>query len=39
MDFSLDTTFMKTQHTKYSILDLALVSEGQSLKQTYNGAL
>jgi len=30
---------MKTQHTKYSILDLALVSEGQSLQQTYNGAL
>ncbi|WP_026838619.1 LLM class flavin-dependent oxidoreductase [Gillisia sp. JM1] len=30
---------MKTQHTKYSILDLALVSEGHSLKQTYNGAL
>jgi len=30
---------MKTQHTKYSILDLALVSEGQSLQQTYKGAL
>ncbi|WP_034925183.1 LLM class flavin-dependent oxidoreductase [Gillisia sp. CAL575] len=30
---------MKTQHTKYSILDLALVSQGQSLQQTYNGAL
>lgn len=35
----IDYTFMKTQHTKYSILDLALVSEGQSLQQTYNGAL
>ena len=30
---------MQTQHTKYSILDLALVSEGHSLKQTYNAAL
>lgn len=30
---------MKTQHTLYSILDLALVSEGHSLKQTYNNAL
>ena len=30
---------MKTQHTTYSILDLALVSEGHSLKQTYNNAL
>ncbi|EGV44837.1 LLM class flavin-dependent oxidoreductase [Bizionia argentinensis JUB59] len=30
---------MKTQHTAYSILDLALVSEGHSLKQTYNNAL
>ena len=39
MDIIIDYTFMKTQHTKYSILDLALVSEGQSLQQTYNGAL
>ncbi|WP_282148121.1 LLM class flavin-dependent oxidoreductase [Algibacter lectus] len=30
---------MKTQHTKYSILDLALVSQGHTLKQTYNDAL
>lgn len=30
---------MKTQHTAYSILDLALVSKGHSLKQTYNNAL
>jgi len=31
---------MKTQHnTLYSILDLALVSEGHTLKQTYNNAL
>jgi luciferase family oxidoreductase group 1 len=30
---------MKTQHTTYSILDLALVSEGYTLKQTYNNAL
>ncbi|TYC14137.1 LLM class flavin-dependent oxidoreductase [Bizionia gelidisalsuginis] len=30
---------MKTQHTAYSILDLALVSEGYTLKQTYNNAL
>lgn len=30
---------MKTPQTKYSILDLALVSEGHSLKQTYNNAL
>ncbi len=30
---------MKPQHTSYSILDLALVSEGHSLKQTYNNAL
>lgn len=30
---------MKNQHTSYSILDLALVSEGNSLKQTYNDAL
>ncbi len=30
---------MKTQHTNYSILDLALVSEGHTLKQTYNNAL
>ncbi len=31
--------FMKIQNTSYSILDLALVSEGQSLKQTYDNAL
>ncbi|WP_308992765.1 LLM class flavin-dependent oxidoreductase [Mariniflexile litorale] len=30
---------MKNQHTFYSILDLALVSKGQSLKETYNNAL
>ncbi len=30
---------MKIQPTLYSILDLALVSEGHSLKQTYNNAL
>ncbi|MGY0392485.1 LLM class flavin-dependent oxidoreductase [Bizionia sp. KMM 8389] len=30
---------MKTPPTIYSILDLALVSEGQSLKETYNNAL
>lgn len=30
---------MKNQHTSYSILDLALVSNGNSLKQTYNDAL
>jgi luciferase family oxidoreductase group 1 len=30
---------MKTQHTKYSILDLALVSQGHTLTQTYNDAL
>ncbi|MFB9057223.1 LLM class flavin-dependent oxidoreductase [Mariniflexile ostreae] len=30
---------MKTSHTLYSILDLALVSEGHTLKQTYNNAL
>ena len=30
---------MKIQHTIYSILDLALVSEGHTLKQTYNDAL
>lgn len=30
---------MKTQHTAYSILDLALVSKGHTLKQTYNNAL
>lgn len=30
---------MKNLHTSYSILDLALVSEGNSLKQTYNDAL
>ena len=30
---------MKNQHTSYSILDLALVSDGNSLKQTYNDAL
>lgn len=30
---------MTNQLIKYSILDLALVSEGQSLQQTYNGAL
>lgn len=30
---------MKNSHTSYSILDLALVSEGNSLKQTYNDAL
>ncbi|MBM1107175.1 LLM class flavin-dependent oxidoreductase [Aurantibacter crassamenti] len=30
---------MKIQHTLYSILDLALVSEGQTLKQTYNDTL
>ncbi|WP_179353913.1 LLM class flavin-dependent oxidoreductase [Winogradskyella vidalii] len=30
---------MKTQPTVYSILDLALVSENHSLKQTYNNAL
>ncbi|AUC76496.1 LLM class flavin-dependent oxidoreductase [Olleya sp. Bg11-27] len=31
---------MKTKHnTLYSILDLALVSEGHTLKQTYNNAL
>ena len=30
---------MKNQHTSYSILDLALVSDGNSLKQTYNDTL
>lgn len=30
---------MKTPHTLYSILDLALVSEGHTLKQTFNNAL
>ncbi len=30
---------MKVSNTKYSILDLALVSEGHSLKQTYNSVL
>ena len=30
---------MKNSHTSYSILDLALVSEGNTLKQTYNDAL
>ncbi|MDO7173520.1 LLM class flavin-dependent oxidoreductase [Mariniflexile sp. AS56] len=30
---------MKTTPTRYSILDLALVSEGHTLKQTYNNAL
>ncbi|AXP82544.1 Alkanal monooxygenase alpha chain [Mariniflexile rhizosphaerae] len=30
---------MKTQHTAYSILDLALVSQGHSLKQTFNNVL
>jgi luciferase family oxidoreductase group 1 len=30
---------MKTPHTFYSILDLALVSKGHSLKQTFNNAL
>ena len=30
---------MKTQHTTYSILDLSLVSEGHSLKQTFNNVL
>ena len=30
---------MKNQHTSYSILDLAIVSDGNSLKQTYNDAL
>ncbi|WP_194852508.1 LLM class flavin-dependent oxidoreductase [Nonlabens antarcticus] len=30
---------MKTTPTSYSILDLALVSQGQTLKQTYDGAL
>jgi len=29
---------MKIQHTSYSILDLALVSEGHTLKQTYYNA-
>lgn len=30
---------MKSQQTKYSILDLALVSEGHSLKETYTNVL
>ncbi|WP_111707715.1 LLM class flavin-dependent oxidoreductase [Lutibacter citreus] len=30
---------MKTQHTSYSILDLALVSKDHTLKQTFNNAL
>lgn len=30
---------MSMPHTKYSILDLALVSEGDSLKQTFNNSL
>lgn len=30
---------MKSPHTLYSILDLALVSEGHSLKQTFNNSL
>ena len=30
---------MKNKHTNFSILDLALVSAGHSLKQTYNDAL
>ena len=30
---------MKTKNTKYSILDLALVSEGQTLTQTFNNSL
>lgn len=30
---------MKSSHTAYSILELALVSEGHSLKQTFNNSL
>lgn len=30
---------MNTKHTRYSILDLALVSKDHTLKQTYNNAL
>ncbi len=30
---------MKTQPTKYSILDLVLVSDGKTLKETFNNAL
>ena len=30
---------MKTKHTKYSILDLALVSQGQTLQQTFANVL
>ena len=30
---------MKVQHTSYSVLDLALVSEGHTLKQTFNNVL
>ena len=30
---------MKTEHIAYSILDLALVSEGHTLKQTFNNVL
>lgn len=30
---------MKSPHTAYSILDLAVVSEGHSLKQTFNNSL
>lgn len=30
---------MKTKNTQYSILDLALVSEGNTLKQTFNNVL
>ncbi|HUH29318.1 LLM class flavin-dependent oxidoreductase [Gelidibacter sp.] len=30
---------MKSLHTKYSVLELALVSEGHSLKETFNNSL
>lgn len=35
----ISVLYMKSSPTKYSILDLALVSEGQSLKQTFNNSL
>lgn len=34
-----NTIIMKTKPTKYSILDLALVSEGQTLQQTFSNVL
>lgn len=39
MSFQNFTTIMTSLPIKYSILDLALVSEGHSLKQTFNNSL